>query len=129
MDAFYKGCVSETKSKVVLRWLMEKLSGYSSKRVVIYGFGKIGKYLYSLLREESGFDVVGVIDRCKVDSEDHIKYISIDSLNNKELSKLNIDAVIVTPLTDSFSIEDHIKKIYGDEMSVINLLYEMNMEK
>ena len=129
MDAFYKGCVSEIRSKTVFHWFTEKLSENSSRIVVIYGFGRIGRYVYDLLSEQSDFDVAGVIDRNPICPNEDIRYISIDDLNNKELSDMNVDTVIVTPLTDSFAIEERIHNIYGDEISVFNILYEINKEK
>ena len=128
MDAFYKGCVSDEKAKTIFQWLISKISDHSSHNIVIYGFGRIGRFINALLKGQPSFEVVGVIDREKIDTAEEARYISIDEFKAGILNDINANLVIITPLTDSMSIEDQIKCIYHEKIGIINILYEINNE-
>lgn len=74
------------------------------KRVIIYGIGIVGQKLFDFLSEK-GIEIVGVIDRKRID------YRGYQSLSLYESAKLDKDVVVIVTIPDEFNIIK--EKIYA----------------
>jgi len=73
---------------------MIKIDDLFNKRIVIYGFGAYGKYLYNKLASYPSIKIVAIIDDFKIDQD--LKKIKIHSLRKFLTLNLRYDLIILS---------------------------------
>lgn len=102
-------------SKLLEGWL----KNHNIKKIAIYGMGRIGNWVWNLLKN-SEINVVCGLDRRKDEIETDLKINGIDSLSEE------VDAILVTPYYLYEDIYKDIRQIYSlvRIISVTDMLYE-----
>ena len=80
-------------------------NAYGLRRIVLYGYGKIGKLVYNALKR-SEIQIVAVIDR-SAQGDDNITQ---PIMKGYDTSINDFDAIIVTALYDFTEITDYLRK-------------------